>query len=47
MSHKFTDMNKEDISSIDEIIEQYEIPREMVEEKKKQMINCFPFPSIK
>ncbi len=47
LDHKFIDLNKEKIDSIDEVMEKYEITKEMVEKKKRQMIKCFPFPVIK
>lgn len=47
LKHKFKDMNKEEINSLDEIIQNYEITDKMVEEKKKVMLDAFPYAGIK
>ena len=43
LNHFFIDMNKDDIDSLKLIDKNYRITDKMVEEKKKIMINCFPF----
>lgn len=47
VSHKYVDLNKEDFPSLDYIKDNYKITPEMVEKKKKEMMDCFPFPNIK
>lgn len=44
LEHEFTDMYKSDISSLDEVIDNYKITPKMVEQKKKDMLSCFPYP---
>lgn len=42
LKHEFIDLNKEDVDNLDIIREQYKIKSEVVEKKKKEMIECFP-----
>ena len=46
LKHLFTDMRKDTITSLEEVVENYKIPDEMVEEKKKAMLKAFPFPKV-
>lgn len=43
IKHKFIDTNKETINSLDEIINNYQLTKEMIDEKKENMIKCFPY----
>lgn len=47
INHHFIDVNVEDFPSIDYIKNNYSLTPEMIENKKKDMINSFPFPHIK
>ena len=46
IKHKYTDLNKETIDDLAEIKDGYKITPEMVENKKKSLISCFPYPII-
>ena len=43
LKHEYVDLNKNEINSIEQIINDYKITKEMVDQKKKDMIECFPF----
>lgn len=43
IKHKFIDTNKETINSLDEIVNNYQLTKEMIDEKKENMIKCFPY----
>lgn len=43
LKHKHIDIDKEKIPNLDSIIRNYEITDKMIEQKKKEMIECFPF----
>lgn len=43
IKHEYVDMNTDDINSLDYVKNNYKITKEMVENKKKEMINCFPY----
>lgn len=47
LKHEFTVMSENDIVSLDDVVKEYKIRKDMVEEKKKAMIGCFPYPNIK
>lgn len=47
LRHEFTDMAKDDIESLQDVVEQYKINKSVVDEKKREMIACFPYPIIK
>lgn len=47
LKHEFIAMSESNINSLDEIVKQYKIEKDMVAEKKKDMIKCFPYPIIK
>ena len=42
VKHNFVDLNKEKIDNLDRIKKDYKITKKMVEEKKKNMLDCFP-----
>lgn len=42
LQHEYTDLRKNALPSIDEIREAYKITKDMVEDKKRILINCFP-----
>lgn len=46
LKHPYTDMGKDTIRSLEEVVEQYGISSEMVAEKKKAMLEAFPFPKV-
>ena len=43
IKHKYVDMNTDDIDSLDYVKKNYKITKKMVEKKKMEMINCFPY----
>lgn len=47
LKHPYTDMNKDTINSLEEVVAQYKISGEMVEEKKEALIRVFPFNKLK
>lgn len=47
LKHNFVDMNKKSIDDLKYVYENYKITDKMVEEKKKAMIESFPFKKIK
>lgn len=47
IKHKFIDTNKETINSLDEIVNNYQLTKEMIDEKKEKMINSFPYQQYK
>lgn len=47
LQHDFVNTNKETINTLDEIVKRYKITDKMVEEKKNNMINSFPYPKVK
>lgn len=46
LEHEYTDVNKESVPEIEEIIHNYKITKEMINEKKKLLIDSFPFKKI-
>ncbi len=46
LKHDFTDMNTQDIYSLDDIRQRYMIDHAVVEQKQKKMLECFPFPPV-
>lgn len=47
LKHEFKNMNEETINSLDEIVQGYKITDEMVENKKKIMLDAFPYAKNK
>lgn len=43
LSHNYIDMNNDTIESLDYIVKNYKLTKEMIDKKKKEMIDCFPF----
>lgn len=43
LKHYYKNLNEEQVNNIEEIIDNYKITKEMVDQKKKDMIECFPF----
>lgn len=41
--HSYTDMNKDSIDSLEEVVQQYKITDTMVEQKKQELLDAFPF----
>ncbi|WP_346683844.1 polysaccharide pyruvyl transferase family protein [Anaerostipes butyraticus] len=46
LEHSFTDLNIEEIDSLEEVCDQYRITDEMADTKKKLMLKSFPFPPL-
>lgn len=46
LEHTFIDLNKEAFPSLGFIKEQYRFTHEMIEKKKKEMLEAFPFPRL-
>lgn len=46
LKHEFKNMNKETVNSLDEIVENYKITDQMIEEKKNLMLKAFPYSKI-
>ena len=46
LPHKYTDLNRERIESLDAVAAQYQVPSTAVEEIKREMIACFPYPNL-
>lgn len=46
IEHYYTNINSDEIQSLKDVCDQYRITDEMVEQKKKSMIESFPFPSL-
>lgn len=42
LKHHFIDINKETINTLEQVVNDYKITKEMVEKKKEEMIDCFP-----
>lgn len=47
LKHEYIDLKRDTISDLSVVRERYKITMEMVEEKKKAMLESFPYPSIK
>lgn len=47
LEHEFIDLNKDSIDCIDEIMEKYKITKRMIDKKKEEMLECFPYSTIK
>ena len=46
LKHEYVDMNKDDIYNLEDVVNDYKITKEMVEEKKQDMLNCFPYSKV-
>lgn len=46
LKHSFIDMQKTDIDRLKDIRENYKLTHKIVEQKKKEMLNCFPYREL-
>lgn len=46
LEHEYTDLSKEEVPALEDVKSLYKITDQMVNEKKKDMLSCFPFPPI-
>ena len=46
LKHLYTDMNRETISSLEEVVKQYQITDDMVEKKKQEILEAFPYKNF-
>ena len=46
LKHDYVDMSKDDIESLKEIEDRYQLTHKMVEKKKQDMIQCFPSEAL-
>lgn len=47
VEHSFVDMNIDTIGSLDDVVKNYRLTNEMIDKKKADMINCFPYSNTK
>lgn len=46
LNHEYIDLRVEELKSLSKVIDEYKITDSMMDEKKADMLNCFPFPRI-
>ena len=47
LKHEYTDMRTSTIESLDEVCSSYRVTKEMTDKMKKDMLEAFPYPSMK